>query len=716
MENVLLQSRNIQPTPERSQTTAFSFLCLMLVCFSLVSSSLGQSAGVALRSAAAQHSIVSLAPSPKPAASLVARRATDASFDNVPANYRVFAATNVGELTGSEVLTLNFAAETTVKEIRATNKDFVIEPGGSCLAGGSYSRGESCSLVVRFNPQGPGHRLGFIKIANSTDAEPFSVGLAGNGYAPVVSFTPSQISTLPASVSAGTGIISGATSVAVAGDILYLADVGHNLIREFDSSATVTNISPVFAVPATVAVDSSGFVYSANVPGSTYYFSFYAPWGSQSAYGTTHTVGSCTPSTPCPLTSVGMASPANITIDPYDNLFMEDATKGAIEMPVAGLAGGSGSLSLWYLTNQFVYSSGTPASFAVDQSDNIYNFYNFSTTTCYLQQEPLYNAEYSPVSKKVAGGAKCGFSGDGGQARSAEISNSIGQIAFDTAGNLYFADAGNQRVRRIDAATGIIRTIAGTGTAGNAGDNGPATKATLRTPTGVGVDSQGQVYILSNSATTGTVQVVRTIGTTGALTFPSTTQGVASTALLLNLANTGNAALTFANNTLTGTNHGDFSIDPNTTNCTLAAGGTLPAGQSCQIGVIFKPAAVGARTATLNLLDNTVNGSNQVTLKGTGAAAAKAVAKVNFTAPTAAQVAAGTKINTTVKVTSANSTPTGTVTFTIDGKAIGSATLKSETASVAVASLTAGSHQLVATYHGDQQHATAKASKTLTVK
>jgi hypothetical protein len=407
-----------------------------------------------------------------------------------------------------------------------------------------------------------------------------------------------------------------------------------------------------------------------------------------------------------------MGRPANITIDPYDNLFFEENTKGAAEMPVASLAGGSGSLNLWYLTNQFVYTSGSPASFAVDASDTLYNFYNWGTTTCYLQAEPLYNAEYSPVAKRVAGGATCGFSGDGGQARSAEISSKVGGIAFDIAGNLYFVDAGNGRVRRIDASTGIIRTIAGNGGVGNAGDNGPATKATLRTPTGLAVDSQGQVYVLSNSATTGPAQVVRKVGTTGSLVFASTKSGVASATMLVNVANTGNSALSFLRDTLTGTNHTDFTIDDNFTNCDFSAGNSLAAGQSCQIGVIFKPAAVGARTATLNLVDNTINGVNSVNLSGTATAAAT----VSFTAPTTAQIAGGTIVPVSVKVSSSYATPTGKVTFTVDGKAAGSATLSSGTASAMIASMTTGSHQLVAAYSGDKYHVAAKATKTLTVQ
>ena len=249
-------------------------------------------------------------------------------------------------------------------------------------------------------------------------------------------------------------------------------------------------------------------------------------------------------------------------------------------MPVTSISGGGGSFNLWYLTDQFNYASGSPASFAVDGNGNLYNDYIFSSVgTCFLLEEPLYNAEYAPTANRVAGGVECGFSGDGGQARSAEISTTIGQIAFDAAGNLYFADAGNQRVRRIDAATGIINTIAGNGTAGYTGDGGAATGATLSNPTGVGVDSQGQVYILSSAATN---QVLRKVTATGILSFPSQVQGTTSAAQLITVANTGNSALVVSNYAVKGANPGDFSIDSTSTNCILTSGATLAAGQSCK--------------------------------------------------------------------------------------------------------------------------------------
>jgi hypothetical protein len=85
------------------------------------------------------------------------------------------------------------------------------------------------------------------------------------------------------------------------------------------------------------------------------------------------------------------------------------------------------------------------------------------------------------------------FAGDGGSATQASLSD-IGGLAVDDAGNLYLCD-GSDRVRKVDAATGIIATVAGGGLSGDLGDGGPATDATLYSPQGVAVDGAGNLFI-----------------------------------------------------------------------------------------------------------------------------------------------------------------------------------------------------------------------------
>jgi hypothetical protein len=98
----------------------------------------------------------------------------------------------------------------------------------------------------------------------------------------------------------------------------------------------------------------------------------------------------------------------------------------------------------------------------------------------------------------VAGNGTQGFSGDGGPATSASFSlNSFnvtsGRVAVDSTGNIYIADAGNDRIRKVSG--GTITTIAGNGTNGFSGDGGPATAAALSGPAALAVDSAGNVYI-----------------------------------------------------------------------------------------------------------------------------------------------------------------------------------------------------------------------------
>jgi uncharacterized protein (TIGR03437 family) len=93
----------------------------------------------------------------------------------------------------------------------------------------------------------------------------------------------------------------------------------------------------------------------------------------------------------------------------------------------------------------------------------------------------------------VAGTGTRGFSGDNGPAKLADL-NFPTAVAVDEAGNLYIADSSNHRIRKVTS-DGVIRTIAGDGTPGFSGDGGPATQARLRFPTGVAVDRGGNVYV-----------------------------------------------------------------------------------------------------------------------------------------------------------------------------------------------------------------------------
>ncbi|HXP09099.1 MAG TPA: hypothetical protein VN828_11415, partial [Acidobacteriaceae bacterium] len=122
----------------------------------------------------------------------------------------------------------------------------------------------------------------------------------------------------------------------------------------------------------------------------------------------------------------------------------------------------------------------------------------------------------------VAGNGTAGFTGDGSAATSAELRGPTG-VAVDNAGNVYIADQANNRVRKVAAATGVITTVAGNGTAGYSGDGGAATSAAMYSPTDLTFDGAGNLYISDNannrirkvSIATGVITTVAGNGTAG---------------------------------------------------------------------------------------------------------------------------------------------------------------------------------------------------------
>ena len=112
----------------------------------------------------------------------------------------------------------------------------------------------------------------------------------------------------------------------------------------------------------------------------------------------------------------------------------------------------------------------------------------------------------------VAGVGISGYTGDGGLATAARI-GSPSAIRFDSAGNLYFADAAHHVVRRVDASTGVISTVVGTGKAGRSPDGTPAREAKLDSPGGLAVTPSGVVYVSDTRN-----DMVRRVGPDGVLT------------------------------------------------------------------------------------------------------------------------------------------------------------------------------------------------------
>jgi len=162
------------------------------------------------------------------------------------------------------------------------------------------------------------------------------------------------------------------------------------------------------------------------------------------------------------------ATPTGLTFDGLGTLYVADASAGDIAViPVAG----------------------SPSSFAVAAVDVSFSI-GFGVYGCAGSQVVLMGAK--GVGKIVAGGGKLAH-GDDGPAVQARLNHPSG-VSMDAGGNLYIADRDNNRIRRVGP-DGTITTVAGTGAAGNSGDGGPAIEAQLSGPSSVTVDGSGNLYI-----------------------------------------------------------------------------------------------------------------------------------------------------------------------------------------------------------------------------
>ncbi len=373
-------------------------------------------------------------------------------------------------------------------------------------------------------------------------------------------------------------------------------------------------------------------------------------------------------------TAAQLNYPTGVVTDASGNIFFADASNAVIREVVAA----TGNIQTIAGTGTFGYSGdGGPATSAtlyypqdlkLDSSGNIF----FSDSGNSVIREIV--AATGNI-QTIAGTGTAGYTGDGGPAKTAQLSNPNG-VFLDASGNLFFADSSNSVVREVVAATGTIQTIAGNNTFGYSGDGGPAMSAALNFPSAVYVDASGNLFIadVGNAvirevvASTGNIQTVagnglydfsgdggpalnaaigapfyiapdlagnyyiadltsnrvRKVLASGSspspaaslsqttLTFSAQTLGTISGAQTITLTNSGTATLAITSIAISGANSGDFSESDN-------CGATIVAGANCTISVKFKPTASGARGASVIITDNASGSPQSVSLTGAGA-------------------------------------------------------------------------------------------------
>ncbi len=143
------------------------------------------------------------------------------------------------------------------------------------------------------------------------------------------------------------------------------------------------------------------------------------------------------------------------------------------------------------------------ADVALDSAGNLY--------VADFDRSVVYKVDQQAAITAVAGTGTAGYAGDGGPASAARISGPL-SVAVDRGGNLYIAEYGGDRIRKV-APNGIITTFAGTGRAGFSGDGGPATTAAIFNPLDMAADAAGNIYFVDSGN-----RRIRRIGANGVIT------------------------------------------------------------------------------------------------------------------------------------------------------------------------------------------------------
>jgi sugar lactone lactonase YvrE len=190
-----------------------------------------------------------------------------------------------------------------------------------------------------------------------------------------------------------------------------------------------------------------------------------------------------------PATSAELYSPYGVAIDASGNLFIADVGNARIrKVTQAGII----STIAGYGAYGFSGDGGLATSAALDYPMSVAVSPSGNLFIADAANNRIRKVTTDGVINTLAGNGSSGIGGDGGPATSARLNYPTG-VAVDSSGNLYVADTLNYRIRKVTS-DGMIRTLAGNGSIGFSGDGGPAASARLNYPTGVAADLFGNLY------------------------------------------------------------------------------------------------------------------------------------------------------------------------------------------------------------------------------
>jgi large repetitive protein len=353
----------------------------------------------------------------------------------------------------------------------------------------SLAVGASCQESVVFTPAFPGLRVGAVVLLDSNNNVLGVANLSGTGL--------------------------GGLGVFVPGSVMTVAGVYRNW------SSTQNGIPAIeanFEQPSSIAFDGFGNLYIADSGSTHNQIRMVCAGTNAMIQGTTcpgagiivriaGTGGPGYSGDGGPASASTLSAPSGIALDGAGNLYIADtgnnvirrisATTGIISTVAGSINGGAGFAGDGGLATSAELNS--PQGVTVDGAGNLF-IADTANQRIRRVAPPAAGAPGGIITTVAGNGNPSGrgdgkgtFSGDGQQAVVAGLSLPYA-VAFDTAGNMYIPDSGNNRIRMMNP-SGIISTIVGTGIAGDSCSTGPTKEQALNTPSGVAVDAAGNLYI-----------------------------------------------------------------------------------------------------------------------------------------------------------------------------------------------------------------------------
>ena len=286
---------------------------------------------------------------------------------------------------------------------------------------------------------------------------------------------------------------------------VYIADYWNNMIRKV-SNGIITTIAGNGTIghsgdsgPATRAELNGPWGVAVDASGNVYIADTYNGLVRKVSSGTITTFAGIwsTGGFNGTSTGAGLGEPIGVSADASGNLYIADNLNNVVRKVSNGeITTIAGSVVFGYSSDHYSGDNGPATSAVLNEPvgvavDPAGNVYIADRDNCVIRKVS------NGVITTMAGNGTEGYSGDNGPATSATLNLPEG-VATDTHGNVYIADTGNHVVRKVS--NGVITTFAGSGPAGGSpGNNGPATGAALGNPTGVAVDAMGNVYIADSS-------------------------------------------------------------------------------------------------------------------------------------------------------------------------------------------------------------------------